>query len=90
LIRAADGNAFTRGELVRFIIETYLQVYRQEAKTQSSPSPAAHERGDFLNRPQSDGEFGIWGHDLSDLGIEKIAIHNPCSRRKNLVESDNG
>jgi hypothetical protein len=28
-----------------------------------------------LNRPESDGTFGIWGHDIEDLGVSSIGIH---------------
>ena len=71
-IRPADGKAFTREELVRLIDETYREVYRLETDLQSSPTPPIHERGQLINRPRSDGIFGIWGHDLDDLGIAEI------------------
>jgi hypothetical protein len=74
-IRPADGKAFTRGELVRLIDETYREVYRLETDSQSSPTPAVHERGQLINRPGSDGTFGIWGHDLDDLGIAEIKVY---------------
>ena len=28
-----------------------------------------------MNRPKSDGIFGIHGHDLDDLGIERIDVY---------------
>ncbi len=74
-IRPADGKAFTRGELVRLIDETYREVYRLETNSQSSPTPPVHERGHLINRPESDGIFGIWGHDLEDLGIADINVY---------------
>ena len=74
-IRPADGKAFTRGELVRPIDETYREVYRLETNSQSSPTPPVHERGQLLNRPESDGIFGIWGHDLEDLGVTDIKVY---------------
>ena len=74
-IRPADGKAFTRGELVRLIDETYREVYRVETGSQTSPTPPVHERGQLINRPSSDGIFGIWGHDLDDLGIGGINVY---------------
>jgi hypothetical protein len=74
-IRPADGKAFTRGELVRLIDETYREVYRLETGSQSSPTPPIDERGTLINRPRSDGIFGIWGHDLDDLGISEIKVY---------------
>jgi hypothetical protein len=74
-IHPADGKAFTRGELVKLIDETYREVYRLETATQSSPTPPVHERTGLINRPESDGIFGIWGHDLNDLGIGGINVY---------------
>ena len=75
LLRPSDGKSFTRGELVRLIDETYREVYRLEANSQSSPTPPIGERGSLMNRPKSDGIFGIHGHDLDDLGIEEIEVY---------------
>ena len=74
-IRPADGKAFTRGELVRLIDETYREAYRLETDSQSSPTPPIPERGQLINRPRSDGIFCIWGHDLDDLGISEISVY---------------
>lgn len=75
LIRPSNGKAFTRGELVKLIDETYREIYRLEAGSQSSPTPPVDERVGLVNRPRSDGSFGIWGHDLDDLGIERIGVY---------------
>jgi hypothetical protein len=75
IIRPANGKAFTRGELVRLIEETYQEVYRLETNSQSTPTPPVLERGSFINRPESDGIFGIWGHDLGDLGVSDIVVY---------------
>lgn len=72
---AEDGVAFTRGELMKLIAETYRRVYELEANSQSSPTPERGDRQGSLNRPISDGEFGIYGHDYCDLGVSSIAAH---------------
>ena len=69
---AENGVAFTRGELMKLIAETYGRVYELEANSQSSPTPEPGDREGALNRPGSDGEFGIYGHDYSDLGVSSI------------------
>lgn len=74
-ISPANGTSFTRAELVMLIDETYREIYRLEANSQSSATPPIQERGNLLNRPQSDGKFGIYGHDLNDLGIEGLDVH---------------
>ncbi|MFO1172855.1 MAG: hypothetical protein U1E49_18060 [Hyphomicrobiaceae bacterium] len=75
LIKATNGKEFTRAELVALIDETYREIYRQEAETQSSPTPPVSERGQIVNRPVSDGTFGISMHDLDDLGIAGIDVY---------------
>lgn len=75
LIRPSDGKSFTRGELVILVDEIYREVYRLEANSQSSPTLAIRERGRLINRPKSDGIFGIHGHDIADLGIEGIDVY---------------
>lgn len=32
-------------------------------------------RSNSINRPRSDGTYGIWGHDIGDLGIGGVEIH---------------
>lgn len=80
VIRPTNGKSFTRGELVLLINETYQEIYRLEDNSQSSPTPPVHERGTYLNRPESDGAFGIWGHDLDDLGIAEIEVYRVDGR----------
>jgi len=75
VIAPGDGRTFMRRELVQLIDETYREVYAKETATQSEPTPAIADRGLLLNRPASDGTFGIWGHDLDDLAIEGINVY---------------
>ncbi len=74
-LSAENGTGFTRGELMQRIDETYRRVYEIEEASQSSPTPDVENRGAFINRPASDGEFGIWGHDYTDLGVSGIEVH---------------
>lgn len=73
-LRAENGIAFTRGELMKRIDETYRRIYSLEEESQSSTTPEIADRGASLNRPRSDGEFGIWGHDYRDLGVLSIEV----------------
>ena len=75
MLEAANGKAFTRAELVALIDETYREIYRLEGETQSEPTPPISERGQIINRPASDGTFGISVHDLDDLGISGIDVY---------------
>jgi hypothetical protein len=66
----ADGS-FTVGGLVRAVAQRYAQVYDEEAKTSSKP---AGKMPGLSNRNATDGKYGIWGHDLSDLVLEGMDI----------------
>ena len=79
-IAAANGEAFTRAELVALIHETYKEIYRLEDETQSTPTPTISERGQIINRPASDGTFGISMHDFEDLGISGIDVYRVDGR----------
>ena len=74
-LHAENGIAFTRGELMKRIDETYRKIYELEEESQSSPTPEFADRKPIRNRPRSDGEFGIWGHDYRDLGVSSIEVH---------------
>jgi hypothetical protein len=74
-LTSTDGKGFTRGALMKAIDETYREIYTREAASQSAPTPAVEDRGTVQNRPASDGDFGVWGHDLNDLGISAIEVH---------------
>ncbi len=50
--------------------DDYKRIYREEEKDSGNPG---HIPG-MLNRRQSEGRYGIWGHDLSDLVFETVHI----------------
>ena len=65
-ISSALPQGFTRGELVQTICEEYAHVYAAEEGTATGGVDVEH-RGGKLERPRSDGAYGIWGHALEDL-----------------------
>ena len=80
-LRAENGTAFTRGELMKRIDETYRKVYALDEESQSSQThDETADREAMLNRPLSEGEFGIWGHEYRDLGVGSIDVHEVSNR----------
>jgi hypothetical protein len=71
--RAPDGAHFTRADLARAVAERYAAIYADEAAT--AAAPATRVPG-MLNRAQTSGRYGIWGHDLGDLMLVTVE-HNP-------------
>ena len=59
------------GRSLRYIILTRFQATRKQIPllSTSAPSPTSSEP---LNRPMSDGKYGIWGHHLEELHISDV------------------
>lgn len=62
----------TRAELALEIICIYREIYQEEAATTQIPIVPLDERVGLSNRNETDGEYGIWGHDLSDLSLDAL------------------
>lgn len=71
-ITAASGR-FTRKELMQQISGFYKQMYVEEEETASIKTISVEDRP-ILNRNETDGKYGIWGHDLGDLDLSGIDI----------------
>ena len=65
-------TGFTRGELVRAVSAIYQHIYEEEEKTTRVPIIPPEKRVGMANRNRTDGTFGIWGHDLTDLDLRAI------------------
>ena len=82
LLTSDDGVAFWRDELLRKIAKSYQDTYAEEERTTQLPVETMAERhaGCFLiNRAETNGTFGIYGHALSDLLLHTIC-YDPESR----------
>nr|HEX4313015.1 hypothetical protein [Kofleriaceae bacterium] len=64
---------FTRRELVQAICDSYAHVYEAEEATALTKPLALEERTANQRRNRTDGLYGIWGYDLSDLLL--VATH---------------
>ncbi|AOW02525.1 hypothetical protein LXG23DRAFT_49482 [Yarrowia lipolytica] len=72
-----DKRGFTRGHLIREIKRHYDRVYAEEEET--STVPVGNIPG-MMNRVTTDGNYGVWGHDLSDLALHTVSYNS----QKNL------
>jgi len=61
---------FTGEDILVLARSDYEYIYEKEEQTAGNPG---HIPG-MLNRQSSDGPYGIWGHDFSDLYFEVINI----------------
>lgn len=69
----SNPGGWTYDNLIRAICKTYIRIYREEEETMDEPLQSS---GQLVNRPASNGKYGIWGHHLSDLGLGDITISN--------------
>jgi hypothetical protein len=56
-------------DLLDCVAEGYVKIYDEEDETRTLPAQAPLD-SILVNRPQTDGKYGIWGHILNDLYIE--------------------
>lgn len=60
------------------ISQAYKMIYEKEEKTSTIKT---EERGILLNRNATNGNYGIWGHDMGDLVFETIQFYD-----NNIIE----
>jgi hypothetical protein len=73
-ISATSPQGFTRSELARKVAELYKKVYEEEEQTSKIAVIPLKERKGLINRNETNGKYGIWGHDLDDLVLHTIEI----------------
>jgi hypothetical protein len=68
-------NAFTRKQLLKEISSTYYKIYEDEENSAKTKTIPVDKRIGLYNRNQTDGKYGIWGHDISDLVLSEIMVY---------------
>jgi len=69
-----DGSQhFTRAALAQAVSALYQEIYNVEDRT--SPEIASHIQG-MYNRNKTQGQYGIWGHDLGDLVLHSVEFED--------------
>ncbi len=69
----SDEQGFSRWQLIDAIGKKYEEIYVEEEESASTTTIPMAERK-IMNRNQTDGNYGIWGHDLSDLALSLIEV----------------
>lgn len=70
-LRSEKG--FTRERLFKEISENYFKLYEEEEKSASVKTQPMEER-EMYNRNETNGKYGIWGHDIADLILTDIQV----------------
>lgn len=67
-------NGFTREILLTEISKHYFKLYDEEEKT-ATIKTIPMEKRTMYNRNETNGKYGIWGHDIGDLVLTEIEVY---------------
>jgi len=77
----SQSKGFTRKQIIFEISKKYHELYEEEEKTAKIKTIPMGQRKTLANRNETDGKYGIWGHDLSDLDLSSIDIYENADGR---------
>lgn len=75
IIEITNVNGFSRKDLILIISKKYIEIYNEEEASATTKTIPLEQRTGLINRNQTDGKYGIWGHDISDLGLSGIELY---------------
>jgi len=78
-------NGFTRKQLLKIVSDTYHKIYEEEEASAKVKTIPIEKRKQLINRNQTDGKYGIWGHDIADLVLSEISIYKNSNGKIFLV-----
>ncbi|MCJ8292103.1 MAG: hypothetical protein HRT58_19660 [Crocinitomicaceae bacterium] len=83
-IKSDGTEGFTRSELILKISEEYKRIYKEEEESASIKTIPTEDRNRVVNRNETNGKYGIWGHDLIDLDLAAIVVHRESGQKPKL------
>ena len=72
-LSADRPEGFTRAGIAAGIAALYQRIYAEEEASTTTPVVPKDQRQGLINRNGTNGKYGIWGHDLGDLGLSRIS-----------------
>lgn len=75
IIKPNSPEGFTRENLIRLVSGEYNRIYLEEEESAKTKTIPVDKREGIINRNQTDGKYGIWGHDIDDLDLSSIIVH---------------
>lgn len=71
-------DGMTLKEVVGLSVDAYQKIYKEEAKTSKLKEESISKRtkgaSNLINRAETNGKYGIWGHSIGDLAITHIIV----------------
>ena len=83
IIKPHSPNGFSREDLIKSISREYNRIYLEEEESAKTKTIPVEKREGIINRNQTNGKYGIWGHDLGDLDLSSIIVHK---KRNGLIK----
>ena len=69
-----SDKGFSREMLLKEISNNYFKMYDEEEKS-ATIKTLPMEKRTMYNRNQTNGKYGIWGHDIADLVLTSIQVY---------------
>lgn len=80
-----SNNGFSRKQLLSEINLHYFKIYEEEEKSATIKTIPIDKRTTIYNRNQTDGKYGIWGHDIADLVLSEIEVYKTSTGQIILI-----
>ena len=78
-------NGFTKKDLIFEISKKYHEIFTIEETTATTKTIPPDERKGIMNRNETDGNYGIWGHDIGDLDLSSIEVYKSESGKIQII-----
>lgn len=78
-------NGFTKKELILEISKKYHEIFTVEETTATIKTIPPDKRKKIMNRNETNGNFGIWGHDIGDLDLSSIEVYKSESGKIQII-----
>lgn len=75
-IELTSNIGFSRKDLILAISSNYHKIYDDEEASAKTKTIPYEKRTGLINRNQTDGKYGIWGHDIADLDLSTIEVYS--------------
>ena len=77
----SSDTGFTRVHLLNEINKAYRKIYAEEEASATIKTIPIEKRKKLINRNDTNGKYGIWGHDIEDLMLARIEIYETPDKK---------
>ncbi|WP_329805229.1 hypothetical protein [Flavobacterium facile] len=85
LVLTNSKNGFTKKELILEISKKYHEIFTVEETTATIKTIPSDKREGIMNRNETNGNYGIWGHDIEDLDLSSIEVYKSESGKIQII-----